>query len=74
MVYCLVVNHVSDMLAALADLHPETEAALWSLVRRALEEYADEHGRPPRLAALLAGAPLLYQGQPAHPLGAHGRP
>ncbi|WP_405605918.1 iron transporter [Streptomyces sp. NBC_01410] len=57
-VYCLVVNHVSDMLAALADLHPETEAALWSLVRRALEEYADEHGCPPRLAALLAGAPL----------------
>nr|WP_142214894.1 IucA/IucC family protein [Streptomyces sp. SLBN-118] len=57
-VYCLVVNHVSDMLAALADLHPETEAALWSLVRRALQEYADEHGCPARLGALLAGAPL----------------
>ncbi|MET7617687.1 IucA/IucC family protein [Streptomyces sp. NPDC005408] len=57
-VYCLVVNHLSELLAALADLHPQTEPALWSLVRRALQEYADEHGCPPRLGALLAGAPL----------------
>jgi siderophore synthetase component len=57
-VYCLLVNHVADMLAALADLHPQTEAALWSQVRRTLLEYADEHGCPPRLNALLAGAPL----------------
>ncbi|MFD9224207.1 IucA/IucC family protein [Streptomyces sp. NPDC060064] len=57
-VYCLVVNHVSDMLAALADLHPETEPALWAEVRRVLQEYADEHGCPARLGALLAGAPL----------------
>ncbi|WP_442812639.1 IucA/IucC family protein [Streptomyces sp. NBC_01210] len=57
-VYCLVVNHVSDMLAALADLHPETEPALWAEVRRVLQEYADEHGCPARLGALLSGAPL----------------
>lgn len=57
-VYCLVVNHVSDMLAALADLHPQTEPELWAQVRRALQEYADEHGCPARLGALLAGAPL----------------
>ncbi|MFD3440135.1 IucA/IucC family protein [Streptomyces sp. NPDC058685] len=57
-VYCLIVNHIAEMLAALADLHPQTEAALWSLVRRTLTEYADEHGCPPRLSALLAGVPL----------------
>ncbi|MER6998596.1 IucA/IucC family protein [Streptomyces sp. NPDC000410] len=57
-VYCLLVNHVAELLAALADLHPETEAALWDRVRATLQEYADRHGRPPRLAALLAGAPL----------------
>ncbi|OEJ28330.1 iron transporter [Streptomyces agglomeratus] len=57
-VYCLLVNHVAEMLAALADLHPGTEPALWAMVRAALQDCAARHGRPPRLAALLAGAPL----------------
>ncbi|MFF1907063.1 IucA/IucC family protein [Kitasatospora sp. NPDC058218] len=57
-VYCLLVNHVAELLAALADRHPAAEAALWEAVRGALEEYADAHGRPPRLRALLAGVPL----------------
>ncbi|MEV0965595.1 MULTISPECIES: IucA/IucC family siderophore biosynthesis protein [unclassified Streptomyces] len=57
-VYCLLVNHVAEMLAALADLHPGTEAALWAEVRDALRRHADEHGRRPRLDALLSGAPL----------------
>ncbi|GAA2976014.1 IucA/IucC family protein [Streptomyces fulvorobeus] len=57
-VYCLLVNHVSETLAVLADLHPESEAALWAQVRATLQEYADEHGCPPRLSALLAGVPL----------------
>ncbi|WP_351224804.1 IucA/IucC family protein [Streptomyces sp. NPDC002133] len=57
-VYCLVVNHVAEMLAALADLHPGSEPALWSEVHRTLRRYADEHGCPPRLGALLAGEPL----------------
>ncbi|MFI6843901.1 iron transporter [Kitasatospora sp. NBC_00085] len=57
-VYCLLVNHVAELLAALADLHPEAEGALWEAVRRVLEEYAASHGRPPRLRALLAGVPL----------------
>lgn len=57
-VYCLLVNHVAELLAALADLHPGTEAALWAQVRRTLRTYADRHGCPPRLAALLAGVPL----------------
>ncbi|MEV0372133.1 IucA/IucC family protein [Streptomyces sp. NPDC050636] len=57
-VYCLLVNHVAEMLAALADLHPDTEAELWAQVRRTLQTYADRYGCPPRLAALLAGVPL----------------
>lgn len=57
-VYCLLVNHVAELLAALADLHPHTEPALWSEVRAAVQEFADTHGCPPRLSALLAGVPL----------------
>ncbi|NUR44123.1 MAG: iron transporter [Streptomyces sp.] len=57
-VYCLLVNHVAELLAALADLHPRAEAALWGRVRATLKWYADRHGCPPRLAALLAGVPL----------------
>ncbi|MFD7901938.1 IucA/IucC family protein [Kitasatospora sp. NPDC059747] len=57
-VYCLLVNHVAELLAALADRHPELEGALWQTVRDTLEEYAAAHGRPPRLRALLAGVPL----------------
>ncbi|MFI6443952.1 IucA/IucC family protein [Kitasatospora sp. NPDC050543] len=57
-VYCLLVNHVAELLAALADLHPGLEGALWRTVRDTLREYGDAHGCPPRLSALLAGAPL----------------
>ncbi|MGW0842402.1 IucA/IucC family protein [Streptomyces sp. NPDC002787] len=57
-VYCLLVNHVAELLAALADLHSETEADLWAAVRATIRAYADEEGCPPRLSALLAGVPL----------------
>ncbi|MEO3975032.1 IucA/IucC family protein [Streptomyces sp. CAU 1734] len=57
-VYCLLVNHIAELLAALADLHPSTEPALWAEVRRALDDHAGANGRPPRLGALLAGVPL----------------
>ncbi|MFD0305707.1 IucA/IucC family protein [Streptomyces sp. NPDC127119] len=57
-VYCLLVNHVAELLAAVADLHPRAEAALWAEVRGALRTYADRYGCPPPLAALLAGVPL----------------
>ncbi|TQM26304.1 IucA/IucC family protein [Nocardia bhagyanarayanae] len=57
-VYCLIVNHVAEMLAALADSHPDREAELWAAVHAELTAYAEEHGCPPRLAALLAGVPL----------------
>ncbi|WP_369182608.1 IucA/IucC family siderophore biosynthesis protein [Streptomyces sp. Y1] len=57
-VYCLLVNHAAELLAALADLRPELEGRLWQAVRDTLEEFAAAHGRPPRLRALLAGVPL----------------
>ncbi|MGP3988347.1 IucA/IucC family protein [Streptomyces sp. 3N207] len=57
-VYCLLVNHIAELLAALADLHPEQEAALWAQVRETLRHHAEQHGCPPRLNALLAGVPL----------------
>lgn len=57
-VYCLLVNHIAELLAALADLHPEAEAELWGRVRSTLRSYADRLGCPPRLSALLAGVPL----------------
>lgn len=57
-IYCLLVNHVAELLAALADLHPQSETALWARVHSVLREYADENGCPPRLSALLAGVPL----------------
>ncbi|WLW49922.1 IucA/IucC family protein [Streptomyces sp. YU58] len=57
-VYCLLVNHVAELLAAVADLHPGAEAELWGRVRDTLRAYAERCGCPPRLAALLAGVPL----------------
>jgi siderophore synthetase component len=56
--YCLLVNHVSEMLSALADLHPALEPALWTLVRDHLHTYASQNGNPLRLRALLYGVPL----------------
>ncbi|MEV0275950.1 IucA/IucC family protein [Streptomyces sp. NPDC050610] len=57
-VYCLVVNHLAELLAALADRHPPLEPLLWAAVRRVLAERAAAHGDPPPLRALVAGVPL----------------
>ncbi|NOL39784.1 iron transporter [Kribbella sandramycini] len=57
-VYCLFVNHISDLLAAVADLSPELEVRLWAEARAVVAEYAEQHGEPPLLSALLAGVPL----------------
>ncbi|MBW0272570.1 iron transporter [Nocardia sp. MH4] len=57
-VYCLFVNNIADMLAALADLHPALETVLWERVRDKVCGYSAQAGHPPRLAALLAGVPL----------------
>ncbi|MFI1383558.1 IucA/IucC family protein [Embleya sp. NPDC020886] len=60
--YCLLVNNVAEMLAALTDLHPRLEARLWARVRAVLARCSAEHGEPPPLRALLAGAPLPAKG------------
>ncbi|GAA5015924.1 IucA/IucC family protein [Kitasatospora paranensis] len=62
-VYCLLVNHLSELLSALADrapaaLAPRLEARLWAELRSVLVEFAEQNGRPARLTALLDGAPL----------------
>lgn len=57
-VYCLVVNHLSEMLATIADLAPDLEARLWHELRSVLVECAKRHPADPRLRALLAGVPL----------------
>ncbi|WP_369394316.1 IucA/IucC family siderophore biosynthesis protein [Streptomyces sp. CG1] len=56
--YCLLVNHVAEVLGALADLDPAREPALWGLVRDRLEACAGSADGPPRLRALLSGVPL----------------
>ncbi|MGW1894767.1 IucA/IucC family protein [Streptomyces sp. NPDC002004] len=56
--YCLLVNHVTELLSALADLGPAREPALWGLVRDHLDSYARTAAEPARLRALLSGVPL----------------
>ncbi|PKK12342.1 IucA/IucC family siderophore biosynthesis protein [Thermomonospora sp. CIF 1] len=57
-VYCLLVNHLAEIAAAVADRHPRLEAELWRVLRECVADYA--RGRPgdARLRALLAGVPL----------------
>ncbi|MBC6459787.1 IucA/IucC family protein [Actinomadura sp. HBU206391] len=63
-VYCLIVNHLAELAAAIADLHPGAEPELWRLVHRRIERYARGHAEDigpegaARLRALLAGVPL----------------
>ncbi len=64
-VYCLLVNHTAETLAALADGHPALEPVLWAAVRDVLREFvaqaepgAGAGGGALPVAALLAGAPL----------------
>jgi len=60
--YCLLVNHLAEIAAAIADRHPRPadrfEAGLWDRAGDVLTGYARDHGWPPRLRAVLAGAPL----------------
>ncbi len=60
-VYCLFVNHLSEVAAALADLWPPLERELWRLARHHVARYAGGTSVPggaARLRALLAGVPL----------------
>ena len=60
--YCLFVNHLAEVAAAIADRHPhaarEFESILWGRAREVLTGFARDHGWPPQLLALLAGVPL----------------
>jgi siderophore synthetase component len=60
--YCLFVNHLAEIAAAIADRHPRGaggfEAALWDRARDVLTGFARDHDWPPQLLAVLAGVPL----------------
>jgi siderophore synthetase component len=56
--YCLFVNHLDQIAAALADGRPGIEQDLWDAARDAVTSCARELGWPPRLRALIAGVPL----------------
>jgi siderophore synthetase component len=53
-VYCLLVNHLTEIAAAVADLHPPLEKTLWQTARK----HFATHDRHPEVGALLAGVPL----------------
>lgn len=55
--YCLLVNHLAEVAAAIADRSPAAAACereLWRQARHVLTEAAAEHGWPPGLRAVLA--------------------
>jgi siderophore synthetase component len=62
--YCLFVNHLAEVAAAIADRAgfardaERFERTLWRAARDELTVIAKEHGWPPQLRALLAGVPL----------------
>jgi hypothetical protein len=59
--YCLLVNHLAEVAAAIADRSPTPAACereLWRQARNVLTEAAAEYGWPPELRAVLAGVPL----------------
>ena len=49
--YCLLVNHVAEVVAVLADLRPGLEPDLWALVRDELAGCRGRHGLPAELRA-----------------------
>ena len=53
-VYCLLVNNLTEIAAAIADLHPHLERTLWMDAR----EHFAVHDHHPQVRALLAGVPL----------------
>jgi siderophore synthetase component len=63
-VYCLFVNHLAEVAAAVADLCPPLERELWRLTRHHVTRVAEETPAPAvpggaaRMRALLAGVPL----------------
>ena len=60
--YCLFVNHLAEVAAAIADRHPHQderfEATLWQHARTLLVSFASEHDWPPQFRSVLTGVPL----------------
>ncbi|SDG93262.1 Siderophore synthetase component [Sinosporangium album] len=61
--YCLMVNHLTEIAATVAESAREDDprrllSDLWAAARSVLSAYAERRGRPAPLPALLAGAPL----------------
>ena len=60
--YCLFVNNLAEVAAAIADRHPDPgdglEADLWNRAHGVIAGFARDHDWPPQLRALLAGVPL----------------
>lgn len=58
--YCLFVNHLGEVAAALADLCPSLEPELWRLLRQHVADRTEANvpGTAERLRAVLAGVPL----------------
>jgi siderophore synthetase component len=60
--YCLFVNHLAEIAAAIADRHPgpdgRFEADLWRRAHGVLAAFARDHDWPSQLRAVLAGVPL----------------
>ena len=52
--YCLFVNHLAELAAALADREPDCEPVLWKTAARILEEFSGHR----RMREVLEGAPL----------------
>ncbi|WP_406513418.1 hypothetical protein OG851_35825 [Streptomyces sp. NBC_00161] len=57
LVYCLVVNHLTEVAGALAEAHPDAAAAVWPAVREEFLRYDAERGLP-EIAELLAASAL----------------
>ncbi|MER5482066.1 IucA/IucC family C-terminal-domain containing protein [Streptomyces sp. NPDC002812] len=57
LVYCLVVNHLTEVAGALAESHPEAAGELWPAARAEFRRYGAAHDLP-EVAELLA-APSL---------------
>lgn len=59
--YCLLVNHLDQLAAALADRCPNphaTEAELWDMLRETLAKCSADLGGPSPLRAIAEGGPL----------------
>ncbi|MGH7869881.1 MAG: IucA/IucC family C-terminal-domain containing protein, partial [Candidatus Dormibacteraceae bacterium] len=57
-VYCLVVNHLAELAAAMNEVQPGIERRLWSVAREHFLECANYYDWPFQLRELLAGVPL----------------